>query len=378
MEIQSTQVGIQDVIQRLHRDLPSILADQFGTKILALHPPRFVKRPYSTNAIVQVETREGTHGYFVKQIIHHPLNVVAFADQPDQASIEYRILEELHPRFVDIERCAVPRPIILYRDADAYVTQFVDARDLVGDMHLVHYGANRRRFGELLQNFEASGRWLRHFQGALDIHRSGEEVASYVLKRCLDRVARVEELGASWVDPQFADRARDYIESLFRRLDMSLIAVVPRHGDFGPWNTLANDNGITVIDFFGAGDGPCCEDLLSVLVWLDALKHGIANSGRRIDRLAQAFLTSFGPVRPQQTEFVLLCEAFQRLLRIVGALHSYAADKDRRATWPERIERRGNLAANVGWFQARPQRSTIWPSAGNIPAGNPAADNIPR
>ena len=92
------------------------------------------------------------------------------------------------------------------------------------------------------------------------------------------------------------------------------------HTDFGPWNTLVGSEGVTVIDFFGSREGPIPLDILSVLVHLESIGYGIANSGSRIRTLREQFLEGFGPLPNVPQPLVLLCEAQQRIIQIAGAV----------------------------------------------------------
>lgn len=357
-----TALEFEGVLKRFQDELPAILANDFGQELVSIREPRIAGRRYSNTAYIQADVEGGSRSFFLKQIINHPMNVVALSNEPDQAAIEYRMLEQLYPKFVHVEHCSVPRPVILFSDANAYVTESIEARDLVDDLHLLHYFAHRRRFDELQQNFYLSGRWLRHFQGCITVTRPASEVANYMMQRCHDRLQVIDTKGRRWIGPEFAVGAKDYFDSLAGRLDIDQMAIVPRHGDFGPWNALVNADGLTVIDFFGAGDGPFPEDLLSVLVSLDTMRYGIANSRTRIKCLQDKFLAGFGPVGHHQVEYILLCEALQRLLQIAVSIQCLSGDSYRTVPWTEVIERKRALSANVAWFNRRPTISTIWPT----------------
>ncbi|MDA0660454.1 MAG: phosphotransferase [Planctomycetota bacterium] len=357
----ATASEFEQVLRRFQDELPSIIKNHSGQKFVSIRNTRMAGRRYSNTAFIEVDFEGGTRSFFLKQIINHPMNVVALSNEPDQAAIEYRMLEQLYPKFVQVEQCTVPRPVVLYSDANAYVTESIEARDLVNDLYLLHYFADRRQFDELQRHFYLSGRWLRHFQGCMTATRPGSEVANYMMQRCHDRLQVIDSKGRRWIRPEFVIHAKGYLDSLAARLNTDQMTVVPRHGDFGPWNALVNSEGITVIDFFGAGDGPLPEDLLSVLVFLDTMRYGLANSGSRVDCLSERFLAGFGAIGHHQPEYILLCEALQRLLQIAVAIQSLSGDSYRKVGWTELIERRRSLSANVAWFKRRPTTSSIWP-----------------
>ena len=136
------------------------------------------------------------------------------------------------------------------------------------------------------------------------------------------------------------------------------ILVSGRHGDYGPWNAIANHHGVTVIDFFGYREDPLPVDILSVLVMFDSIKYGLANSAARLDALAGRFLAGIGSLPDLPAELVLLCEAQQRMLRLAGAVDD---NPKRPIRWPETWERSRSITANVAWFSNRPKVSSLWP-----------------
>ena len=120
---------------------------------------------------------------------------------------------------------------------------------------------------------------------------------------------------------------------------------------------------MTVIDFFGFCEAPVPVDILCMLVYLESIGHGIANSGSRIRTLRNRFLAGLGPLPAVPTALVLLCEAQHRIQQIAGAaLLRKGGGRQRPVHWAEDWERSRALAAHVNWFLVQRERPSLWPS----------------
>ena len=183
----------------------------------------------------------------------------------------------------------------------------------------------------------------------------------HILVRCNDRLSMIEESRDLGCPRDFRKIATGYIEKQVDRLANTGILVTGRHGDFGPWNTIATPNGVTVIDFFNYREGALHEDIVGILVYLESLSYGIANSSHRLLMLHHCFLAGLGPLFEVPQPLVLLCEAQQRIIRIADAVLVRSGEGLRRPIrCTESWENSRSLAANVKWFQMHLQESSLW------------------
>lgn len=349
MEPQS-EIILDLVRERLAKSLWEQSTEEFkGIEILQVLP-----RPYSLTTFLVASTDRGRHRFVLKQIVMHPLNASVIEDL-DQAAVEYRILTQLYPKFSKIERCAVPRPIAILPDVNAFLMEYVEGHILADDLKFVHYGANRTMFKQMQRDFYDCGRWLHNFQQFTGQRLAAASATDNVLLRCHDRLRVIEKSG-DWCCPRdFRIKASTFIQKQMKRLEGAEILVAGRHGDFGPWNTLVSPKGITVIDFFGFRNDPLPVDIFSLLVYLESISYGIANSASRIRLLQERFLAGLGPIPETPQPLVLLCEAFQRIQQIAVAVIT------RGEGVCSRWELSRSLRVHVNWFLDCPETSSLWP-----------------
>jgi hypothetical protein len=332
------------------------LRERAGDDLKGIRVTDTQKRPYSTVTFLTADTDQGTRRFVVKQAVRHPLNAHIFELQRDQASVEFSLLTNLHPRFAKVERCSVPRPVGVLPVVDALILEHVDGTVLSERVRYLHHWSRRARFGELAADVRESGRWLRHFQEFTGPRIAGVGALRDILRHCRDRLRLIEESQDRRYPTGFREKALDFIEKQVHELRNAPIPVTGRHGDFGPWNMLTGSGGITVIDFLGFQEGPRPVDVLSMLVWLESLTHGVANSRRRVLTLRKSFLAGLGAMPEVPPPLVLLCEAHQRIIHIAGAIIA------RQGHIFERWQRSRWLKANIAWFLNPPDQSSLWPT----------------
>lgn len=349
-------------LEVIREGLTRQLLEQSGEHLKSLETIQIISRPYSVISFLSISTDRGTRRFVLKQIIQHPLNDFIVDEEPDQALVEYNLLTQLYSKFVEVERCSVPRPIVALPEIDAFIMEHVEGHELVDDLKYVHYLANRSRFRRLQDDFYDCGRWLRHFQQFVGLRRAGVSALDNVLVRANVRLRVIEESRDQRCPREFRKVAENYIEKQVDQLANTEILVTGRHGDLGPWNTLTGAGGITVLDFFGYREDPLPADIVGVLVYLKNISHNIANSTSRIQTLQDRFLAGLGPIPEVPPPLVLLCEAMQRIRSIAGSVIIRTGTASVESIGlPVRWERFRSLRANVNWFLTPPKESALWP-----------------
>jgi hypothetical protein len=81
-----------------------------------------------------------------------------------------------------------------------------------------------------------------------------------------------------------------------------------------------------------------------MLVYLELLHRGIANSSLKIEALRKSFLSAIGPLPHIQPQVFLLCEAVHRIIAIAASL----IIKPRHVF--EYWERTASVRENIRWF----------------------------
>ena len=338
------------------------LLEQSGEHLKSIETVRIISRPYSEISILSISTDIGSYRLVLKRITKNPLNAEIFVTEPDQAVVEHKILTRLYENFSAVDGCFVPRPIAVLPELDAHVMEYVDGHDLDQDLRSVHYFSRQVEFRKLQDHLFLCGRWLRHFQQFTGIQHADPSILDRILAHCDHRLQVIEESGDRRCPKDFRRKATEFIEDKVRKLSDTKILATGCHSDFGPWNTLAGPQGVTVIDFFGYRQAPLPVDVLSMLVFLNCLRYGIANSESRIRRLRERFLAGLGPLPDVPQPLVLLCETQQRIMQIAIAVLARSGEGHMRPIrWPESWEQSRSLSANIKWFQMRQQKSSLWP-----------------
>ena len=307
-------------LESIREGLAHQLLEQSGEHLKSLETVQIISRPFSVIFILAVSTDLRSYCLVLKQFTKNPLNAGVLAREPDQASIEYKILTQLYSSFSTVKGCSVPRPIAVFPELGAFLMEYVDGHDLAQDLWSVHYCSRRAEFNKLQEHMHLCGLWLRHFQQFTGMQHTDPSTLDRIVEHCDNRLRVIEESGDRRCPRDFRRKATQFIEHQVQRLSDTEVLVTGCHSDFGPWNLMAYPQGVTVIDFFGYHQAPFPIDVLSMLVYLECLRYGIANSGFRLRKLKECFLTGLGPLPKVPQPLVLLCEAQRRIIRMITAV----------------------------------------------------------
>jgi len=310
---------------------------------------------FSTIIHISIQTSRETKRYVIKTINHHPDNE-AIIDFETQAVMEYDILRYLYPKFQNIERCSVPRPILVIPEMETYVMEFVEGGSLSSEFKFARYFSPQDKFQSLKKCYYDCGRWLRHFQKFTGVHVGGPEILDGVIDRCNFRLKLIEDLKDDRCPKNLRHQTMESLHDEHSKLSEDIIFCSGRHGDFGAWNILVGSHGITVIDFLGYGQDPVAVDILKMLMNFEDEKKYLAYNSYRIDTLRKSFLDGFGPLPFVPMPVLTICEAYHRICSVLACLSS----KEKRIH--RRIERSRCLKANLEWLTNERRRKLLWPN----------------
>ncbi len=340
------------MLELAREKLSRYFLEQSGKNLRGVEVIRVWPRPFSTTCLLAAHTDRGSQRFVVKQIMEHPLNA-SIVTEPNQAALEFDLLARVHPKFAEVEHCSVPRPVAMLPDIDAFIMEYAEGHLLAEDLYYLHPFTSPAKFLQLQEHFRQCGRWLRHFQTFTGRRTADAGALDGVLIHCRDRLRRIEESGDRRLPADFKKTAEKIIDRLVEELENCEIPVARSHGDFGPWNILAGPDGVTVIDFYGSRDTPIYVDILNVLIYLESIGHGIANSRSRVRKLRERFLAGVGTLPQAPPPLVLLCEVQQRIMRTAGAVTL----KNGRPF--QRMKSSRALRAHVKWIASRPMKSSL-------------------
>ena len=127
------------IISQIQESLTSFLVGKEKEKFVSLEIIRVLKRPFSFLLFLQVRISNNIiNRYVAKTIIHHPINKT-ITEGENQAVNEYTILKELYPRFQEIKKCSVPRPVLLIQELETYIMEFVEGMSLAEEFRYARF-----------------------------------------------------------------------------------------------------------------------------------------------------------------------------------------------------------------------------------------------
>jgi phenylacetate-CoA ligase len=275
-----------------------------------------------------------------------------------------RIMATLFHSFREVQECAVPRPLLVLPECESYVMEYV-AGGALSDAPCACWFTPRHEFQAVARRYALCGRWLKHFQRATGIRAAGVEALEPVVHDCrqlFDRIKRETGAPCPW-DFQYPVM-RLLAEQLARVRDGEVL-LSGCHGDFGPRNVLATQDGVTVIDFPGYCERPLLLDGLAILVFLDDEACCLTSSRRRAAELRAWFLQGYGELPAAAEPVALACETFARLASVT----KYLLAKPERLH--HRLDRRRILAKHVAWLSGTRPRALLWPRVAGVQNGVP-------
>lgn len=349
------QRNIQQRLDVIRPVLADCLARE-GDSLESCAVERVISRPYSTILVLAVGTNRGCKQLVAKSTAHHAHNQ-RILEQENQAVVEYEVLKTLHKGFEELEGCSVPCPLVVIPEIDTYLMRFVKGDVLADLSKYSRYLSSREKYSSLQRHYFLCGRWLRHFQQTMGIRVGHARAAEDVVQRCKELMERIDDENPGCRASSLAGQVMGNLEEELKRLEDSEVLVTGRHGDFGPWNVLANSQGISVIDFFGCDEGPAQVDALRMLVCLDDEKRCITSSAARVGRLQEQFLQGYGPLPDTPAALSRICETQQRLVSLVDA---YSAEKT--GMIHHRVAARLCIRAHLQWLSRADNKNLLWTS----------------
>lgn len=328
---------------------------KFGSeKLLGIRTTRLIRKPFSTVRFIEVPTSSQVHKLVVKTIEHHAVNK-AITKKENQALVEHNILQHLYPKFQPVSKCSVPRPILVIPEIDTFVMEHVKGTLLENQLRYVNHLFSISKFHEIEDRMYLCGRWLKCFQEFTGEEQSGVDVLSTSLERIEYRV-RVLEDGTSPKWPKgYGPKIMSFLDKQLASLKDHDIRVTGRHGDFGPWNVISRDDGITVIDFLGYKMDLISLDFIKMQLFLEELKCDFATNSIRVGLLQERFTDGFGSLPLVPDPILRICEVLHRVCSIFGCV-TYTDGRFR-----HQMERKRRLNKNLEWVRTFGWNRKLWP-----------------
>lgn len=346
-KIEAVKIALADYLEKDEDDHLKSL------EIMSINP-----RTFSTIIHLKAATSRTDRRLVMKTINHHPFNK-AITDRENQAVVEYNILKNLYPKFEKVEKCSIPKPVLVCREIETLLTEFVDGDLLLDQLEYARYFSSRKGFQRLKENYYHCGRWLRYLKEFTGIRKSGWEALSGVMERIENRLTFIEDLRDPRCPRDFKTKIATLLEDQASRLSGEELLVSGRHSDFGPWNIMVGPHGVTVFDFLGYQEDLFPVDIIKMLMNFEDEGIYLAFSRNRIESLRHSFLEGLGALPYIQKPVLIICETLYRVSSIFACLTSKGERFHRR------IERNLCLKNNLRWLMNHPQKELLWPFASN-------------
>jgi hypothetical protein len=102
--------------------------------------------------------------------------------------------------FQKVERCLIPRPILVVPEIEAYVMEFIEGHILLNNHRYTRYLSSQDGFDKLRKAYFYSGKWLKHFQEFTGIRTSDSNSLIEVINKCDHRLRKKSVItwGMEW------------------------------------------------------------------------------------------------------------------------------------------------------------------------------------
>ena len=341
-------------IRQVAGRLQEMYTAERGTAI-HVHEESRIVRPFSTAVILRAEQAGQDAARVVMKTINHHPEIEATTRAENQAEVEYRILKELSDVFGSERECGVPRPVAVFPELESYVMEFAEGGLLIDRYRYVRWFTGRQGFSSLVRDYRRMGKWLKIFQQSTTQQMGAESALAPMLERIRDRMRQLDELA----DPRIPARLRSVIDDEVRKqcdiIGNAEIPVCGRHGDFGPWNIIASDSRLTVIDFMGSKPDFVGVDITKIMMNFEDEARYLLYHPARIASLRSAFLGGYGALPRVPLPAVMICEIMQRLSDLLATLTNPGKRPD------IRISRSRCMKANLKWLMSENRVCALWP-----------------
>ena len=348
-------IDLNREIPRIQSALANHLFKQYGEKLEAMELLHVVQRPYSVVAFLQLRISNDVRRLVMKSTVHHPINK-DITRRENQAVVEYNILRTIYPKFQEVQKCSVPRPVLVFPEIETYLMEFVEGRSLGDELRYTRYLSSPRKFSVLREHFFHCGRWLKHFQEFTGVSPTGPEALNGILERCDHRLRLIEKSSDPRCPKNLRAKVTRLLDKQLRELSGREILVCGRHGDFGPWNIIANRDGISVLDFLGYQRDPVPVDLLKMVIHLEDEKKCYTSSAKRVDALRKSFLEGFGKLPSIPVQILIICEAMHRTVSLAGNIFNL------KQRFHNQFEANVRIRAHIEWLTNEGRKRVLWPS----------------
>jgi hypothetical protein len=264
----------------------------FGDSAAVLVPVAQIERPFSSLLRLRVEARGRPCHIYLKVFKPRLSTDDELAQLRRWVQREYDATARLHLAFAGEPGLSAVRPIAVFPDELAFVTEEAPGESLEGLLHAWFWG--RRLPAPLPEIAARIGAWVRTYQRVTECSGavSLDERRDYLEVR-LGRLRAANVL----CDRERA-RTLARFDALASMVDPPSLRLVGIHADLWPGNILVGpDGGVTILDFAMAKTGATFHDLAHFYMHLELQRWRPRLRTRVVTQMQAALLAGFDPDR---------------------------------------------------------------------------------
>jgi hypothetical protein len=156
------------------------------------------------------------------------------------------------------------------------------------------------------------------------------------------------------VPKNFHSQVMNRIVNLRNKISENSVKIARKHDDFGPWNMIVGREGLVVIDFAAQKRGPCCSDVLKMLVFINDMRSNPLFSHQRLTTLVKNLLLGYGISDGFSNNALLICEAKHRISSCWHCAASSPKGKLRQTVNNKRLRQ------NIDWLLNLGDSKSLW------------------
>ncbi len=350
-----TDSKTNSIIEKINDPLNKYLKEKEHCNLHDIKKGNVIKRKFSSVVFLDATTSKGTKRMVMKTIAHHSNNLLLI-ESKNQAVVEFDILNFLDSKFKPIPHCSVPTPIIVLPESETYVMEFVEGENLASFQKTTRFFSSMKEFTKCNDYYYNLGMWLKNFHQFTGITTSDISAFDGILERLETRLDLITKSNDPRLPHNFKGGIMNFVNEQLKQVKDDEIIVTGRHGDFGPWNVIVNEQTLTVIDFFGYEQDLLPIDLLKIYVVLEDERLGITTSSKRINELRRKFLEGYGEIPKFSLPLLRICESLYRVISLGTIILDAHQEKPHHY-----LENNFRLKIHLRWFKNGGQK-VLWPN----------------
>ncbi len=283
--------ALRPVVDRALAALEALAPRYVGACSARAEVAHVVERTHSTCTVLRLSAAGVARRFYLKTL---ESTEASRALKRAQLVEEYRLLEDLSPRFAPYPGLGVITPVACWPEDLSLLTEEFPGESLEAAIGR----ANRFRGEHPAEQIETlcrlAGRWLSLFQMFTKPTASQPDEMGPLLAYCERRLQILGDAPGSGADTGLVRAVRAHLGRLAAEVSPEELTSVGRQNDFRPDNIVTDGTRIAVLDFTGFTSGPALYDFVKFWMKLEDYGSGPLFGTGRVTRWQAAFAEGYG------------------------------------------------------------------------------------